>query len=324
MQKKLASAFVFLTLSLPSFAGWDEGNVAARQGDQAKAFQEYMKDAKGIGYPQMMYQVGIMYHDGRGTPRDDKQAFFWMKKAAEKGFDKAQYMLGLYYVEGVATKIDLKEALKWLNLAAQQGDPEAHAYLGYMYEEGIGVKADPVKAIAFYKKAAERWNNWALHQLGMVYFNGHGTPVNHKEAITYFQRAAKTGFASSEAQGMLAICYYNGYGVTKNAQIAADWALLAAEGQISNGYTILGKTYEYGLAGRRPNKIIAYAFYHLAASQGGGPKLDLERFSPSLTAQERQEGLKLATQLGQADAVLTTLDAWLAHANQPRQPLPTS
>jgi TPR repeat protein len=64
--------------------------------------------------------------DGRGTPRDNKQAFFWYKKAAEGGDMTAQYVTGSFYERGGdGVEQNLNVARAYYAAAAAQGDPAA-------------------------------------------------------------------------------------------------------------------------------------------------------------------------------------------------------
>ncbi|MDP4855337.1 MAG: SEL1-like repeat protein, partial [Schleiferiaceae bacterium] len=37
------------------------------------------------GYAQAQYNLGIMYANGQGVPKSDKEAVKWYRKAAEQG-----------------------------------------------------------------------------------------------------------------------------------------------------------------------------------------------------------------------------------------------
>ena len=46
---------------------------------------------------RLQYSLGDMYDEGRGVPKDDKEALKWYRLAANKGFAAAQYNLGSMY-----------------------------------------------------------------------------------------------------------------------------------------------------------------------------------------------------------------------------------
>jgi TPR repeat protein len=64
--------------------------------------------------------------DGRGTTRDNRQAFIWYKKAAEGGDMTAQYVAGSFYERGGdGVDKNLNVARAYYAAAAAQGDPAA-------------------------------------------------------------------------------------------------------------------------------------------------------------------------------------------------------
>ena len=80
---------------------------------------------------------------------------------------------------------------------------------------------------------AGRGNPEAENAMGLLYAEGdksHAIKQDQSEAVRWFTRAAKHG--SMAAQYKLALLYWNGHGVTKNANKAYFWALRArAAGQ---------------------------------------------------------------------------------------------
>ncbi|MGL5336597.1 MAG: tetratricopeptide repeat protein, partial [Enterovibrio sp.] len=67
---------------------------------------------------QSQYNLGLIYANGSGTPRDYKQAFYWWKRAAELGDTNSQYNLGVLYYKGLGIDKDEKLGMEWLQKAA--------------------------------------------------------------------------------------------------------------------------------------------------------------------------------------------------------------
>ena len=104
-------------------------------------FEDILKKAdKGDAKAQI--NLGDMYYDGKGVPRDYKKALHWWAKAAEQGHAEAQYNLGWMCQNGKGVPQDYKQAAYWFTKAAEQGDAEARAGLGMLYYEGRGVPKD--------------------------------------------------------------------------------------------------------------------------------------------------------------------------------------
>src|SRR5689334_12901627 len=70
------------------------------------------------------FELGEIYADGDGVPRNDEEAFNWYRAAAEQGHALAQYKLGLMYKEGRGVTKDYVEAYMWLDLAAGRGNAD--------------------------------------------------------------------------------------------------------------------------------------------------------------------------------------------------------
>ncbi|MCH8540677.1 MAG: sel1 repeat family protein [Opitutales bacterium] len=105
----------------------------------------------------------------------------------------AQFDLGYMYHEGKGVSQDYSEAVKWLRKAAEQTDAEAQFGLGYMYFKGKGVPQDYSEAAKWFRKAAEQEYDLVQFRLGDMYFEGRGVPQNHEEAAKWFRKAAQQG-----------------------------------------------------------------------------------------------------------------------------------
>jgi len=75
--------------------------------------------------------------------------------AAEQGIAGAQCRLGVLYAEGHGVERNDRESIRWFRLAADQGDAEAQASLGLSYGSGQGVSQDFVTAHMWLTLASE-------------------------------------------------------------------------------------------------------------------------------------------------------------------------
>lgn len=80
------------------------------------------------GNARAQNDLGQMYADGDGVPRDGAAAAKWLRRAADQDNPVAQSNLGLLYAKGTAVPRDEIEALAWFNLAAAAGDADALKY----------------------------------------------------------------------------------------------------------------------------------------------------------------------------------------------------
>lgn len=75
---------------------------------------------------------------------------------AEHGNAEAQYYVGLYTLEGKGTKRDDTEAFRWISRSAKTGYIPAQLKLAWMYETGTGTQQDKSKAMSIYKTVGDR------------------------------------------------------------------------------------------------------------------------------------------------------------------------
>ncbi|HWP67695.1 MAG TPA: tetratricopeptide repeat protein [Rectinemataceae bacterium] len=93
--------------------------------------------------------LGWIYRHTEGY-LDPKKAAKFYDMAARQGDAESQYLLGLMYKEGEGLAKNDKEAVLWLGKAAAQKYPEAQSALGDMYEKGRGVAKDKIEALKWY------------------------------------------------------------------------------------------------------------------------------------------------------------------------------
>ena len=68
--------------------------------------------------------LGWMYRNGDGVPKDDAVAVKWYRKAAAQGHEFAQYNLGLMYANGEGVPEDSVAAYAWFSVAAASGEDD--------------------------------------------------------------------------------------------------------------------------------------------------------------------------------------------------------
>ena len=88
--------------------------------DDVSDFRENLQ-AAAQGNAAAQYNLGVMYANGEGVPKDDAQAVQWYRKAAEQGDAKAQYNLGVMYANGLGVRQNYKIAKEWFGKACDNG-----------------------------------------------------------------------------------------------------------------------------------------------------------------------------------------------------------
>ena len=94
--------FAFLLLVLPITAAADDFSdavAAYADADYEKAYQLW-RSLADKGDAGAMFDLGVLYWEGQGVPRNYSIAVKWWQRAAEQGSYKAQSKLGLMYFWG--------------------------------------------------------------------------------------------------------------------------------------------------------------------------------------------------------------------------------
>ena len=175
---------------------------------------------------QQEFDLGMMYSNGNGVPKDLKKAARLHRKAAEKGLARAEYQLGLDYALGEGVKPDQETAFDWFNRAAAQGLSAAEYSLGLCYANGRGIAPNEAQAAKWFRAAAAQGWPDAEAELGQCYLDGVGVTKDIEEGVRWLKLAADHG--SSLGQSRLAACYTKGTGLPKDDVQAYKWFALAA------------------------------------------------------------------------------------------------
>jgi len=102
---------------------------------QIDLFSELLKFAEK-GDAEAAYHIGMFYHLGINTEKDQSKAFEWFQKAAFLGDPLASYKVGCYYAgqgSEINLNIDLEKALEYKLVAAKAGYALAQADVANLY-----------------------------------------------------------------------------------------------------------------------------------------------------------------------------------------------
>jgi len=173
---------------------FQRGLAAYSNKDYETALREWRPLAEE-GLPVAQNNLGQMYANGQGVPKDDNEAAKWTRMAAEKGDTEARYNLGIMLTKGEGLQKDEVEGAKWIRMAAENnGHAEAQGYLGWMYSNGVGVPKDYAEAMKWFRRAAEQGSAEAQAALGVCYAGGHGVTPDNVQSYMWVNIAASNGF----------------------------------------------------------------------------------------------------------------------------------
>ena len=181
----------------PSTTGnYKKGLRAASKQDFATALRIFTELAKQ-GHSGAQFNLGVMYHHGRGVKKNYKKAFDLYTKAAAQEHPGAMNNLGRMYRAGHGVKKDFDEALRWFQEAAKRHALAANN-LAQMYLEGRGVEKNYEEAARLLRHASEMQHAKSQYDLGILYANGKGVEQDDKEAVRLIEMAAQQGFKKAE------------------------------------------------------------------------------------------------------------------------------
>jgi TPR repeat protein len=168
MRKLLLAALTAAAFTLPAAAGpLEDGGRAYQRGDYAGAMNAWRPISSTD--PTVMNNIGVMYMNGHGVPRNYQLAVQWLSRSAAAGSSLGQNSLGGLYRDGRGVKQDYGRAMTFFAASAAQGNPAGQINLGRMYLLGQGTRPDPVHAYMWFDLAAAQGfgpasNNRAIAQ----------------------------------------------------------------------------------------------------------------------------------------------------------------
>ena len=70
-----------------------------------------------LAFASAQVNIGLMYSEGQGVPKDKAEAAKWYRKAADQGYAPGQGELGRVYYLGWGVPQDYVQAYLWLSLS---------------------------------------------------------------------------------------------------------------------------------------------------------------------------------------------------------------
>jgi len=203
-----------------------------------------------VGYQAAALMLGQMHLYGMGTPKDSKQAIYWLDRVAGARFDPS-----------------------WQRLRFDPAHPEmmseqiqAAIMLARIHERGIGVAPDPAAARHWYEKAADFGYVPARDILGRGWIAGSFGRKSDSKGLDYLKDAAQAGYAP--AQFAVAKLYYNGAdGIPRDIRQAGAWFEAAGKAGHPGALFAAGRMYDLGV-GVPADQSKAIVYYKEAALKG--------------------------------------------------------
>ena len=193
------------------------------QKDVARSI-DYLEQAILLdGNDEALLDLGLYYGNGDGVPKDEKKSYDLMLRSARQGNSMARYNIGWMYHYGRGVESNIQEAVKWYELSAggyylkaftnltaiyhdsgyydrmlswteryiDAGEPRAFLRMGGYLLEGCGVEKDVQKGLEYVQKAAEQNDPLAYYELGRLYGVGEAVETDPEKSFHYMSEAAR-------------------------------------------------------------------------------------------------------------------------------------
>ena len=189
-----------------------EGDRLFNANDMAGAARAYARCAD-MGDATCQLNLGWLYEQGKGVPRNLATAVRWYRASAEQNNPKAVENMGNMYQAGRGVPKNCKTAVEWYARGALQNDQYNLYSLARMYHYGFGVKEDRAKAHALYRQSAALGNQKAREAL--ITFDRFSWPDQKSQdvytaRVTAYMSAINGCQARANAQGSPVTCLVPG------------------------------------------------------------------------------------------------------------------
>lgn len=210
--------------------------------DVNQAFYWYEKAAQ-CNHIDAMIDVGAFYLFGYHVERNINTAIEWYKKAASLNSPVAYHNLGFICLQDKElhdTAVDL------LTKAKNLGYADSAYMLGVLYLQGQAVEKNAQKALENLMLSDELGKHYACRPIGDLYFQGafDNGKKNPDKAIEWYLRGMQHDVLSCIE--VLGDCYYHGFGVDEDADLAYDFYTTAAEKGSGDAAYVLGSMFIRG------------------------------------------------------------------------------
>jgi TPR repeat protein len=165
--RTLAAAAILAVGATSAFAGaFEDGANAYKRGNYQGALNSWRNLSQTDATVQN--NIGIMYMDGHGVPRNMQLAVQWLARSASNGSSLGQNNLGGLYRDGKGVNRDFGKAMTYFSASAAQGNAAGQLNLGLMYMYGQGVRQDLARAYMWFDLASAQNLKQAAYNRSLV------------------------------------------------------------------------------------------------------------------------------------------------------------
>jgi TPR repeat protein len=186
----LAAAVLAAGVSSAFAGAFEDGANAYKRGNYQGALNAWRSLSQTNATVQN--NIGVMYMDGHGVPKNLQLAVQWLARSAANGSSLGQNNLGGLYRDGKGVNRDFAKAITYFSASAAQGNAAGQLNLGLMYMYGQGVRQDLSRAYMWFDLASAQNLKQAAYNRSLV-----ATRMNSQAQLaahTAAQRCADRNF----------------------------------------------------------------------------------------------------------------------------------
>lgn len=225
-----------------------------------KALNSFVEQLKKSPNDFLMYRLGTMYYNGKGTEVDKKTAIKYFEESAEFKNENALYALGKIYADKKEVEYNPHRAEEYFKSAIEQRNIYAACALGELYLDSDSPLFSPEKGISILNELVKSENSNAMYILGKFYTRPENPDCDFQSGEQHLLNAVSHG--NSRAQLLLGKLYLKDelYSPSDGIKLLTP---LAESGNVYAQYE-LGKFY----ANQNININLAEKYLLEAAGQG--------------------------------------------------------
>jgi TPR repeat protein len=175
-----------------ALADFREGLKFFQSGNHAQAALVWQQSAEA-GVPASQRNLGLLYLNGLGVPKNPTEAARWFKAAADQSFAPAAANMANLYLRGIGIATDRRKAAEYMRIAAEGGLAESQHNLAVFYEHGVGLDKDEDAAVFWYRRAAGQGFGKSADRLAALRPDAKPEPVQTAEPEKATEPAQLTG-----------------------------------------------------------------------------------------------------------------------------------
>lgn len=185
-------------------------------------FKPKLKELADSGDVFALYMIGICYVNNTDERRNYNKTINYFLESVSQNFYRAFRGMALRYQDGKGVSKSMENALVWAVQATKfsqyMGAIDAVADILYDMERH-GEESELFQQIIEGKGSV----SIILHEIGSMYENGRSVTKDIGKAITYYTKAVELGDDLGLHSFSLAMCYYQGDGVSSDKNMAKYW-----------------------------------------------------------------------------------------------------